>query len=163
VGVASHERNVHDSKTLPDVLGHLEASRGKTAKTAVCDRGYRGPKTVGDTQISLPAPPLKKDNRYQRDKKRKRCQRRAAIEPIIGHLKADYRLARNFLKGTAGDLINVLLAALAWNLNLWMRFFLRLILEGLSRNKALKPLEALRAIEFMPDTSPTHWSARTRA
>jgi IS5 family transposase len=127
VGVASHERNVHDSKTLPDVLAHLDNSRGKTAQTAVCDRGYRGPKKVGDTQIILPAPPLKKDNRYQRDKKRKRCQRRAAIEPIIGHLKADYRLARNFLKGRTGDLINVLMAAMAWNLNLWMRIFLAYI------------------------------------
>jgi hypothetical protein len=28
---------------------------------------------------------LKRDNRYQRDKKRKLCKRRAAIEPIIGH------------------------------------------------------------------------------
>ena len=123
MGVASHERNVHDSKTLPDVLAHLDNSRGKTAQTAVCDRGYRGPKKVGNTQIILPAPPLKKDNRFQRDKKRKRCQRRAAIEPIIGHLKADYRLARNFLKGRTGDLINVLMAAMAWNLNLWMRTF----------------------------------------
>jgi len=73
--------------------------------------------------------PSEKNNRYQRDKKLKRCQRRAAIEPIIGHLKTDYRMARNFLKGTAGDLINVLMAALAWNLNLWMRVFLSFILE----------------------------------
>jgi len=135
VGVASHERNVHDSKTLPDVLAHLDNSRGKTAQTAVCDRGYRGPKKVGDTQIILPAPPLKKDNRYQRDKKRKRCQRRAAIEPIIGHLKADYRLARNFLKGSTGDLINVLMAAMAWNLSLWMRIFLAFIFTLLTGRK----------------------------
>jgi hypothetical protein len=33
---------------------------------------------------------LKRDNRYQQDKKRKLCKRRAAIEPIIGHLKSDY-------------------------------------------------------------------------
>jgi IS5 family transposase len=131
VGVANHERNVHDSKTLPDVLTHLENSRGKTVQTAVCDRGYRGPKQVGGTRIILPAPPLKKDNRYQRDKKRKRCQRRAAIEPIIGHLKADYRLTRNFLKGSAGDLINVLMAAVAWNLSLWMRAFLSVIFQSL--------------------------------
>jgi IS5 family transposase len=163
VGVASHERNLHDSKTLPDVMGHLETSRGKIAKTAVCDRGYRGPKTVGDTTIILPAPPLKKDNRYQRDKKRKRCQRRAAIEPSIGHLKANYRLARHFLKGTSGDLIHVLLAALAWNLNLWMRAFLHLILECLRRNKAMQPLETLRTIKLRPDTSPTHRSVRACA
>jgi transposase, IS5 family len=142
VGVASHERNLHDSKTLPDVLSHLEASRGKTAKTAVCDRGYRGAKNVGETRIILPAPPLKKDNRYQRDKKRRRCQRRAAIEPIIGHLKADFRLTRNFLKGTAGDLINVLMAAIAWNLNLWMRAFLSLILQWLRQDRVLKSLQA---------------------
>ena len=60
-------------------------------------------------------------NRYQRDKKRKRCQRRAAIEPIIGHLKSDYRLSRNYLKGIKGDEINLLMAACAWNLNKWMK------------------------------------------
>ncbi|MCK9638119.1 MAG: transposase, partial [Methylobacter tundripaludum] len=102
VGVVSHPQNLHDSKTLPEVLAHCQTSRGKAVKTGVCDRGYRGPKTVDGTQIILPAPPLKRDNRYQRDKKRKRCQRRAAIEPIIGHLKSDFRLVRNFLKGTVG-------------------------------------------------------------
>jgi len=91
-----------DSKTLSEVLMHCQNSRGKAVKTGVCDRGYRSPKTVDGTQITLPAPPLKRDNRYQRDKKRKRCQRRAAIEPIIGHLKSDFRLVRNFLKGTVG-------------------------------------------------------------
>ena len=64
---------------------------------------------------------MKRDNRYQRDKKRKRCQRRAAIEPIIGHLKSDYRLGRNYLKGIEGDEINLLMAACAWNLKKWMK------------------------------------------
>ncbi len=41
--------------------------------------------------------------------------RRAAIEPIIGHLKSDHRLDRNYLKGTTGDAINVLLPASAFN------------------------------------------------
>lgn len=139
VGVASHEHNRHDSKTLPDILAHTETSRGKPINIAVCDRGYQGPKTVGTTQIILPAPPRKRDNRYQRDKKRKRCQRRAAIEPIIGHLKADYRLSRNFLKSTTGDLINLLMAALAWNLSLWMRAFLAFIF-GLPHNRVNKRL-----------------------
>jgi chaperone required for assembly of F1-ATPase len=40
---------------------------------------------------------------YQRDKKRKLCKRRATIEPIIGHLKSDFRLSRNLLKGQVGD------------------------------------------------------------
>jgi IS5 family transposase len=121
VGVVSHEQNCHDSHTLPEVLIHIENSRGQSVKNAVCDRGYRGKKKFGNTDIILPAPPLKSDNRYQRDKKRKRCRRRAAIEPIIGHLKTDFRLTRNFLKGIAGDTINLLMAACAWNMAKWMR------------------------------------------
>ncbi len=121
VGVASHERNIHDNHTLPDVLSQIKNSRGKAVKQAVCDRGYKGKKKFGETTIILPGAPLKNDNRYQRDKKRKRCRRRAAIEPIIGHLKTDFRLTRNFLKGIAGDSINLLMAACAWNMAKWMR------------------------------------------
>ncbi len=124
VGVVSHETNVYDGHTLPDILSHVETSRGKAAKAAVCDRGYRGTKLIGNTRIILPSAPLKRDSRYQRDQKRKRCQRRAAIEPVIGHLKSDFRLARNYLKGVAGDIANALLAATAWNLKLWLRAFL---------------------------------------
>jgi hypothetical protein len=37
-----------------------------------------------------------------------------------GHLKSDFRLSRNLLKGQIGDEINVLMAACAWNLRKWM-------------------------------------------
>ena len=120
VGVVSHEKNLHDSHTLPEILAHVEASRGKATKQAVCDRGYRGKSSVNETQIILPKKALKKDNRYQKDKKRKQCRRRAAIEPIIGHLKSDFRLARNYLKGSIGDHVNLLMAACAWNLKQWL-------------------------------------------
>lgn len=54
--------------------------------------------------------------------KRKRHSRRA-IEPDIGHLKRNYGMGRNFLKGVMGDEINVLLAAAAMNfkrvMNIW--------------------------------------------
>jgi IS5 family transposase len=129
----SHATNCHDNHTLPGVLTQIETTRGKPVKDAVCDRGYRGKKPAGETAIILPASPLKRDNRYQRDKKRKRCRRRAAIEPIIGHLKTDFRLTRNFLKGIVGDRINVLMAACAWNLNKWLRqafLFLFVLLFG---------------------------------
>ena len=130
VGVVSHENNIHDGHTLPEVLEHIKASRGKGVKRGVVDRGYRGRNEVNGTEIILPKKPLKRDNRYQRDKKRKQCRRRAAIEPIIGHLKSDYRLSRNFLKGIAGDEINLLLAATAWNLRKWLIAFLALLLPG---------------------------------
>ena len=120
VGVVSHEQNRHDNHTLPEILRHVEASRGKAVKQAVCDRGYRGKREVNGTSIILPGKALKQDTRYQRDKKRKQCRRRAAIEPIIGHLKSDFRLIRNYLKGAIGDRINLLMAACAWNLRQWL-------------------------------------------
>ena len=92
------------------------AVRDKPIDAAVCDRGYRGVKAVGETPIILPSTPLKRDSRYQRNKKRKRCRRRAAIEPLMGHLKSDYRLGRCYLKDHLGDQINRLMAACAWNL-----------------------------------------------
>jgi IS5 family transposase len=47
--------------------------------------------------------------------------RRSAIEPVISHLKHDFRLARNYLKGTIGDAINLLMAAAAFNCAKWMK------------------------------------------
>jgi len=120
VGVISHEKNLHDSHTLPEVLEHIKKLSGLSVTQAVCDRGYRDKNQVGDTQILLPKKPLKRDNRYQRDKKRKQCRRRAVIEPIIGHLKSDYRLSRNYLKGVMGDHVDLLMAATAWNLKQWL-------------------------------------------
>ena len=62
--------------------------------------------------------------KYQKEQKRKKLRRRAAIEPIIGHVKSDYRMQRNYLKGFIGDEINLLLAATAFNLKKWMNHFL---------------------------------------
>ncbi len=120
VGVVSHEQSKYDNHTLPEILNHIETSRGKAAKQGVCDWGYRGKSCVHRTQIILPKKAIKKDSRYQRDKKHRQCKSRAAIEPIIGHLKSDFRMARNYLKGAVGDHINLLMAACAWNLNKWL-------------------------------------------
>ena len=46
---------------------------------------------------------------------RQKHSRRAAIEPVIGHLIQDYRLCRNYLKGIIGDNMNVILSAAAMN------------------------------------------------
>ena len=112
-----------NSKTLPDAIKQANSNRTKPIKQAVCDRSYRGVKQVGDTDIILSNKALKKGQSLsKRDKKRKLCKRRATIEPIIWHLKSDFRLSRNMLKGQIGDEINVLMAACAWNLRKWMGF-----------------------------------------
>ncbi len=93
VGVASHDEHEHDSKTLKAALESAHEHRTKPIKLAVVDRGYRGAKKhiPEGIDILLPGPPLKRDTVYQRQKKRVLCRRRAAIEPIIGHLKNDPR------------------------------------------------------------------------
>jgi IS5 family transposase len=124
VGVSAHDINQHDSKTLEAALGHAHTKRISVISEAVCDRGYRGVKQVGLTQISIPGVALKRDTKEQKEEKRKKFRRRAAIEPIIGHLKNDYRMARNYLKGFVGDQINLLMAACAWNMKKWMNSFI---------------------------------------
>lgn len=125
VGAVSHDDHVHDSKTLKDALTEAERHRAKPINMAVVDRGYRGAKHTVPCEVLLPSPPLKRDTKYQQQKKRILCRKRAAIEPIIGHLKHDYRLSRNWLKGSQGDHINLMMAACAWNMRKWIiAFFL---------------------------------------
>jgi IS5 family transposase len=113
-------------------LEQTERLRGKAPKKAAVDRGYRGRKQIGETQIPIPTPfNDKKQNKYQQNKLKQAHRKRAAIEPMIGHLKADHRLGRNFYKGIVGDNINIMLAAAAYNfkrmMNKWKssicRFF----------------------------------------
>ena len=78
-------------------------------------------------EISIPGKVLKRDTKYQKEVKREKFRRRAAIEPIIGHVKSDHRMARNYLKGFVGDEMNLLLAASAFNLKKWMNNFIWLI------------------------------------
>ena len=56
-----------------------------------------------------------------------RLANRAAVEPVIGHLKDDHRLRRNHLKGRDGDRINVVLAAAGYNFSLLLRWFEELL------------------------------------
>ena len=77
---------------------------------------------------------------------RKRFRRRAAIEPVLSHLKHDFRLWRCFLKGFQGDQLNLMLAAAAWNFRKWMRlvilFWLRFLRSFSTQNLCL-PLQRI--------------------
>ena len=120
VGAKSFARNEYDGNTLTDVLAQVKDIRGSIPETAFCDRGFRGRKKVGGTSIVLPESPSPKASEHFKRKARKNFGRRSAIEPVIGHLKSDFRMARNYLKGTIGDAINLLLAAAAFNCKKWI-------------------------------------------
>ena len=114
-------RNEYDGDTLSDVLTQVASARGCDPEIAICDRGFRGRKKVLDTTIVLPDAQLSEVTEHFKRKARSNFRRRCAIEPVIGHLKSDFRLARNYLKGTVGDAINLILAAAAFNCKKWMR------------------------------------------
>lgn len=84
-------------------------------KEAFVDRGYRRTKEVLGTNIHTLKTFNSKLTGYRKTKLKEGFTKRAAIEPKIGHLKADRRLSRNFYKGIKGDNINVRLAAAAMN------------------------------------------------
>ena len=114
----NHEKSLYDGHTLEGVLDHVTEVRGVRPETGITDSGYRGKKKIGTTKIINPDNLKKKKlSKYERQKIRHQLKRRAGIEPLIGHLKSDYRLSRNYLKGVCGDVINVMLSASAWNLN----------------------------------------------
>jgi IS5 family transposase len=121
VGTTSFEENKSDVHTLEATLQQIGYITGKLPKEAICDRGYRGKKTVEDTLISIPKPLPASSTRYEKEKIRLKFRRRAAIEPIIGHLKQDHRMERNFLKGLYGDFVNCVLAAAGFNLKKMLR------------------------------------------
>ncbi len=129
-------RNEYDGHTLEPSLQQVEKLTGKQPCTATADRGYRGITQIGNTQIQVPKPfNDKSQSKYKQRKLRKSFRRRAAIEPIIGHLKVDHRLSRNFYKGIFGDNINVMLSAAAFNfkrmINIWKQIFLSFIYKTL--------------------------------
>ena len=99
----------------------MERVAGYRPDKGIADRGYRGRRYFGPTELLLPGVPTADATAYAKRKARERFRRRAAIEPRIGHLKSDFRLGRNFRRGVNGDAINLLLAATAANLRLWLR------------------------------------------
>jgi len=131
-----HEQNIYDGHTLPEVLQQTEALTGSVPAVAIVDRGYRGTRRIGETEILVPGPKPKSRRRITPH------DAPALSPPLLHrtghrHLKSDYLLARNYLKGFAGDTRNLLLAAAAWNFNKWLRWassfwlnFLRLLLPS---------------------------------
>jgi hypothetical protein len=67
-------------------------------------------------KIIIPYTPKKSDTAYEKEQKRRKFRVCADIEPIIGPLKTDFRMAQNYLSDQKGIQINALMVATAWNL-----------------------------------------------
>jgi IS5 family transposase len=112
--------NPFDGHTVEPLVNQMENNGLPLPKELAYDRGGKGKKEVKGVKIIIPSPPKETDTKYQKQKKRKQCRARAAIEPIISHLKYDYRMLENYYLGKKGVQINAYLAATAWNLKKYM-------------------------------------------
>ncbi len=130
VGVEALHNNPFDGHTLEGALKQMKRIVGWDADHAYVDKGYRGnPKQLGQTNIHLA-------NRRKKSMKPgewRWFKRRSAIEPVIGHMKNDNRMDRNYLKGTDGDKMNAILAACGFNFRKLLRVFFWLIFKELER------------------------------
>jgi IS5 family transposase len=126
VGVKSFLGNPYDGHTLKDNLQQGEQMTDVKIVRAVCDLGYRG-HDVNNVEVSIV--PRKKKGAPEAI--RRLWRRRNAIEPIIGHEKAEHRLERNRLAGELGDQLNAVMAACGFNIKKLLRAFCAVILEWL--------------------------------
>jgi len=121
VGAKSFSDNPYDAHTLEPQLKQEERLTGRLPKTGIADRGYRGKKKILGVEIRIPGKLPAKASNYEKQKARKFFKARAGIEPVIGHVKHDHRMIRNYLSGTQGDAINTLLAATGFNMMKMLR------------------------------------------
>lgn len=115
IGAQALHRNPYDGHTLAGALRQAGELAGRKLKGDVfVDLGYRGHDYEGPATVHVVGRKLKGIPKALA----RWMKRRAAIEPVIGHLKSDGRLGRNFLLGKLGDKLNALLCAGGHNLRL---------------------------------------------
>jgi len=146
LGIKAFLQTPYDGHTIEPLLEQMENSGQPLPKELVYDRGGKGKSEIKGVKIIIPSTPGKADTAYQKQRKRKKFRTRAAIEPIIGHLKTDFRLAQNYFMGEAGPQINALLSATAWNLKKMME-----ILKQKISFPILKLLKTYFHILFLSD------------
>ena len=112
--------NPYDGDTIDPLLAQMEENKVKLPDELIYDRGGKGRRQIKGVTIITPEKPKSKDTLYQKRQKRNKCRARAAIEPIFGHLKKDFRMEQNYLWGEKGIQINAYMAATAWNLKKMM-------------------------------------------
>ncbi len=111
----------YDGHTLKTILPDIEQFTGAALDRILADAGYKGHNaelrhkfrvfTTGQKRRVTPAI-------------KRQMKRRAAVEPVIGHLKSGHRMNCNYLAHTQGDAVNPILAAAGYNFRLilkWIR------------------------------------------
>jgi len=122
--------NPYDGHTLQTIIPDVEAAIGCEIERILADAGYKGHNAPASHTFRVYTAGQK---RRMTPAIRREMRRRAAVEPVIGHIKNEHRMDRNYLAHSSGDAINAILAAAGYNFRLlinWLRLFLRLLLAA---------------------------------
>lgn len=133
VGMQALPGNPYDGHTLKASLAQTQRLTGMMPREAYVDRGYRG----HDIALDGLKVWIAGAKRGVTVAIKKKLKRRNAVEPVIGHMKADGRLGRSFLKGAQGDAMNALLCGAGHNLRKILRRLALLCAQILQRLQSL--------------------------
>jgi transposase, IS5 family len=128
------EGNPYDGHTLDATIDQVIAMTDVEPARIYVDQGYRGHDYAKTDRVFIT-----RQRRELTPTIRRELRRRSAIEPMIGHMKADGRLGRNHLLGAVGDAMNALLVAAGHNLRLilnWLRLFVAWLMAALISSSA---------------------------
>ena len=143
--------NPYDGHTLAKIIPAVEQLIGNQIERLHADAGYRGHNAPPDYKFKVYT---SKQRRRLTPQIKRAMRRRAAVEPVIGHLKNEHRMDRNYLHHRDGDANNAILAAVGYNFSLllrWLRLLLRLILAALvTTRRRDRPRPAPRLRTFQP-------------
>jgi transposase, IS5 family len=133
--------NPYDGHTLRDVIEDTQKLTGCRIERAYVDKGYRGHDAPNPRTVFISGQKRGVVGIIKRE-----LRRRSAIEPVIGHMKAEGHLGRSYLKGQAGDAANAILTAAGYNFRRildWLRMLLCQIIQALLQ--AFTPQTALKS------------------
>lgn len=133
--------NPYDGHTLRDVIEDTQKLTGCRIERAYVDKGYRGHDAPNPRTVFISGQKRGVVGIIKRE-----LRRRSAIEPVIGHMKAEGHLGRSYLKGQAGDAANAILTAAGYNFRrilAWLRALLCQIIQALLQ--AFPPHTALKS------------------
>ncbi len=127
--------NPFDGHTLGPVIADMTRLIGVEPRRIHVDKGYRGHNHPNKFRVWISGQVRRVTKAIRRE-----MRRRAAVEPVIGHVKAEHRMDRNYLKGREGDRANAVLAAAGYNFSLllrWLEELLRALIQLLTARAAM--------------------------
>ena len=116
--------NPYDGHTLATVIPAMERTIGNEIGRILADAGYRGHNAPDSHRFRVFTAGQK---RRVTPAIKRQMRRRSAVEPVIGHIKAEHRMGRNYLAGEDGDAVNAILAAAGYNFSLLLKWFRQLL------------------------------------